>query len=379
MRLKAVLSLAAAVLAAPAFAQSAATPAPPSIAATSFVLIDHQTGDVLASREPDLLLPPASITKVMTLYIAFDELSKGHATLDDQVLISEKAWRAQGSRSFIEVGNRVRLEDLLHGIIVQSGNDASIAVAEHIAGDESVFAQLMNKHAARLGMLNTHYTNSSGLPDDAMLTSARDIALLSQALIRDFPDFYAWFKEREFVFNGIRQPNRNRLLFEDSSVDGIKTGHTEAAGYCLAASAIRDGRRLISVVMGTNSTSARTQASRALLEYGFRFFDTAQLLGPAKPVANARVYGGALNEVPVGTVEPLAITLGRDGAQRIETASTLNSPLKAPLAMGQVVGEVTVSLDGETLRTAPLVALTDVERGSLWKRFVDWIRLLIAG
>lgn len=379
MRLKAVLSLAAAVLAAPAFAQTVATPAPPSIAAASFVLIDHQTGDVLAARDPDLRLPPASITKVMTLYIAFDEISKGHSSLDDQVLISEKAWRAQGSRSFIEVGNRVRLEDLLHGIIVQSGNDASIAVAEHIAGDESVFAQLMNKHAARLGMANTHYTNASGLPDDAMMTSAHDIALLSQALIRDFPDFYAWFKEREFVYNGIRQPNRNRLLFEDSTVDGIKTGHTEAAGYCLAASAIRDGRRLISVVMGTDSTRARTQASKALLEYGFRFFDTAQLLGPTKPVTHARVYGGALNEVPVGTLEPLAITLGRDGAQRIETASTLNAPLKAPLAVGQVVGEVTVSLDGETLRSAPLVALSEVERGSLWKRFIDWIRLLIAG
>ena len=378
MRLKAVLSLAAAVLAAPAFAQAVATPAPPSIAAASFVLIDHQTGDVLAARDPDLRLPPASITKVMTLYIAFDEISKGHSSLDDQVLISEKAWRAQGSRSFIEVGNRVRLEDLLHGIIVQSGNDASIAVAEHIAGDESVFAQLMNKHAARLGMANTHYTNASGLPD-AMMTSAHDIALMSQALIRDFPDFYAWFKEREFVYNGIRQPNRNRLLFEDSTVDGIKTGHTEAAGYCLAASAIRDGRRLISVVMGTDSTRARTQASKALLEYGFRFFDTAQLLGPTKPVTHARVYGGALNEVPVGTLEPLAITLGRDGAQRIETASTVNAPLKAPLAVGQVVGEVTVSLDGETLRSAPLVALSEVERGSLWKRFIDWIRLLIAG
>lgn len=378
MRLNVVLGWVALLMAAPTAAQ-VTTPAPPTIPATSYVLMDHQTGDILASREPDLRLPPASITKVMTLYIAFDEITKGHTSLDDQVLISEKAWRAQGSRSFIEVGNRVRLEDLLHGIIVQSGNDASIAVAEHIAGDESVFAQLMNKHAARIGMVNTHFTNSSGLPDDAMLTSVRDIALMSQALIRDFPDFYAWFKEREFVFNDIRQPNRNRLLFEDASVYGIKTGHTEAAGYCLAASAIRDGRRLISVVMGTNSTSARTQASRALLEYGFRFFDTAQLLGPAKPVTQARVYGGAADEVSAGTLEPLAITLGRDGAERVETTFTLKSPLKAPLSVGQEIGEVTVSLDGEVLRTTSLVALVDVERGSLWKRFIDWIRLLIAG
>lgn len=378
MRLNVVLGWVALLMAAPTAAQ-VTTPAPPTIPATSYVLMDHQTGDILASREPDLRLPPASITKVMTLYIAFDEITKGHTSLDDEVLISEKAWRAQGSRSFIEVGNRVRLEDLLHGIIVQSGNDASIAVAEHIAGDESVFAQLMNKHAARIGMVNTHFTNSSGLPDDAMLTSVRDIALMSQALIRDFPDFYAWFKEREFVFNDIRQPNRNRLLFEDASVDGIKTGHTEAAGYCLAASAIRDGRRLISVVMGTNSTNARTQASRALLEYGFRFFDTAQLLGPAKPVTQARVYGGAADEVSVGTLEPLAITLGRDGAERVENTFTLKSPLKAPLSIGQEIGEVTISLDGEVLRTAPLVALVDVERGSLWKRFIDWIRLLIAG
>lgn len=377
MTLKAAFSLAAILLASPLLANT--VPAPPTIAGTSYVLMDFHTGDVLASHQPDLLVPPASIAKVLALYVAFDELSKGNSSLSDEVLISEKAWRAQGSRSFIEVGNRIPLEVLLHGIIVQSGNDASIAVAEHIAGDESVFAQLMNKHAARLGMLNSNFTNSSGLPDDAMLSTARDIALLSQALIKDFPDYYAWFKDREYVYNNIRQINRNRLLFEDSSVDGIKTGHTNAAGYCLAASAIRDGRRLITVVMGTNSTQARTQASRALLEYGFRFFDTAQLLGPSRPVTNARLYGGVVDEVSVGTVEPLSITLGRNATQQLETNFTLMSPLKAPLEAGQVVGEVTVSLGSEVLRTAPLVSLVAVERGSLWKRFIDWLRLLITG
>ncbi len=378
MTLKAAFSLAAILLVTPALANTT-VPAPPTIAGTSYLLMDYQTGDVLASSQPDLPVPPASIAKVMALYVAFDEIAKGNISLTDEVLISEKAWRSQGSRSFIEVGNRIPLEVLLHGIIIQSGNDASIAVAEHIAGDESVFAQLMNKHAARLGMTNSYFTNSSGLPDDAMLSTARDIAIMSQALIRDFPDFYAWFKDREYVYNNIRQINRNRLLFEDSSVDGIKTGHTNAAGYCLAASAIRDGRRLITVVMGTNSMQARTQASRALLEYGFRFFDTAQLLGPARPVTSARLYGGVVDEVSVGTVEPLSITLGRNATQQLETNYTLVTPLKAPLEAGQVVGEVAISLGGEVLRTAPLVALEAVERGSLWKRFIDWLRLLISG
>jgi serine-type D-Ala-D-Ala carboxypeptidase (penicillin-binding protein 5/6) len=351
------------------------SPKPPSIEASSYILLDHQTGDVLAEQNPDAPLPPASIVKVMTLYVAFDEISKGHISLDDEVLISEKAWRATGSRSFVEVGSRVRLEDLLHGIVIQSGNDASVAVAEHIAGDESVFAQLMNTHAARIGMEDAHFTNASGLPHPEMVASARDIALLSQALIRDFPEFYTWFGEKEFVYNDIRQPNRNRLLFQDSSVDGIKTGHTNAAGYCLAASAIRDGRRLISVVMGTDSPAARTRASRALLEFGFRFFDTAQLFGSAEPVVTERVYGGAQDQVALSSAGVIALTLPRDARSRVTTDFTVNTPLKAPLMAGDVVGEIVVSLDDNELRREPLVVQQDVPKGSLWKRLLDWLRL----
>lgn len=356
------------------FAAQANIPAPPTLAASSYVLMDYHTGQVLASHNPHEPVKPASIVKVMTAYIAFDELRNGHISLDDQVLISERAWRAPGSRSFVEVGRRVRLEDLLHGIIIQSGNDASIALAEHIAGDESVFAQLMNKHAQRLGMTNTHFTNSSGLPDPEMKSTAYDIALLSQALIRDFPDLYPWFKDKEFVYNNIRQPNRNRLLFEDPTVDGIKTGHTNAAGYCLAASAIRDGRRLITVVMGTASPRVRTQASRALLEYGYRFFDTAQLLGPERPVATVRAWRGASENLRVGTLEPLALTLPRDAANRLQIRHELAQAPVAPLARGQALGTVSVQLDGEVLETAPLVALDDIPAGSLWQRASDALR-----
>lgn len=361
-------------LLAAAQAAQANIPAPPTLAASSYVLMDYHTGQVLASHNPHEPVKPASIVKVMTAYIAFDELKNGHISLDDQVLISERAWRAPGSRSFLEVGRRVRLEDLLHGIIIQSGNDASIALAEHIAGDESVFAQLMNKHAQRLGMTNTHFTNSSGLPDPEMKSTAYDIALLSQALIRDFPDLYPWFKEKEFVYNNIRQPNRNRLLFEDPTVDGIKTGHTNAAGYCLAASAIRDGRRLITVVMGTASPSVRTQASRALLEYGYRFFDTAQLLGPERPAATVRAWRGAIENLRVGTLQPLAISLPRDATNRVQIRHELSQAPVAPLARGQTLGTVSVQLDGEVLKTAPLVALDDIPAGSLWQRVSDALR-----
>ncbi|ULQ46765.1 D-alanyl-D-alanine carboxypeptidase [Flagellatimonas centrodinii] len=362
----------------PALAAAASVPEPPDIEASSYVLMDFHSGQVLATRNGRTAVEPASITKVMTVYVAFDELKAGHIALDDEVLISERAWRSEGSRSFVEVGKRVRLEDLLHGIIIQSGNDASIALAEHIAGDESVFAQLMNKHAKRLGMKDTHFTNASGLPDPDLLTTAHDIALLSQALIRDFPDLYPWFKDTEFVYNGIRQRNRNLLLYEDRTVDGIKTGHTNAAGYCLAASAIRDDRRLITVVMGTESPRARTRASRALLEYGYRFFETAQLFGADQPVDTLRIYKGASEQLKVGVTAPIALSLPRDAGSRLQVSHTVEGPLEAPVQVGQRVGTVTVTLDGETLRSQPMVALETIAEGSLWQRAADTVRLWLA-
>ncbi|HEY0975751.1 MAG TPA: D-alanyl-D-alanine carboxypeptidase family protein [Solimonas sp.] len=363
------------------FASLASVPAPPDVAARSYVLFDFHSGQVLAEREAHMRAEPASITKVMTDYIAFDELQSGRIKADDAVLISEKAWRAPGSRTFVEVGTRVRLEDLIRGSIIQSGNDATIAIAEHIAGDEAVFAQLMNKHAQRLGMKNTSYSNATGLPDPGLYTTAYDIALLGQALIRDFPDRYPLFKEREFSFGTrgtIRQGNRNLLLDLDPSADGIKTGHTESAGYCLVGSSIRDGRRLIAVVMGTSGTRERAQATKALLDYGFRFFETTQLFGPTQPVQTATVWKGAIRELPVGTLEPVAFSLPRGEGQQLQVAAQLDPLLIAPIQKGQTVGSVTVTAANQNARTIPLVALEDVPAGSWWRRLIDTIRLWFA-
>ena len=362
-------------------AVAAPLPAPPEVAARSYVLLDFQSGQILAEKDANLRAEPASITKVMTDYIAFEELERGRIKLDDAVLISEKAWRTEGSRTFVEVGQRVRLEDLIRGSIIQSGNDATVAIAEHIAGDEAVFAQLMNQHAKRLGMANTNYTNATGLPDPELYTTAYDIALLSQALIRDFPDRYPLFSEREFAFGTrgeIRQGNRNLLLDLDPTADGIKTGHTNSAGYCLAGSAVRDGRRLIAVVMGTAGTRERAQATKALLDYGFRFFETAELFGADKPVQIARVWKGAVSQLNVGTLEPIAFSLPRGAGQALEVTAQVDPLLIAPIAKGQTVGSVTVASEGKTLRTLPLVALEELPQGSWWRRLIDTIRLWFA-
>ncbi|HEX4896645.1 MAG TPA: D-alanyl-D-alanine carboxypeptidase family protein [Solimonas sp.] len=365
----------------PLSAVAGLVPQPPDVEARSYVVVDFQSGQILAERDAHMRSEPASITKVMTDYIAFDELKKGNIKIDDPVLISEKAWRTEGSRTFVEVGQRVRLEDLIRGSIIQSGNDATVAIAEHIAGDESVFVQLMNNHAQRLGMKNTRYSNATGLPHPDLYTTAYDIALLSQALIRDFPDRYPIFSEREFTFGHrgeIRQGNRNLLLDLDPSADGIKTGHTESAGYCLAASSIRDGRRLIAVVMGTAGMRERAQAAKALLDYGFRFFETTQLFGPQRPVQNTRVWKGSVSELPVGTLEPVAFSLPRGAGASLRSQVQLDPLLVAPIARGQAVGTLTVSVEGKTLRTLPLVALQDVPAGSWWRRLIDSLRLWFA-
>lgn len=360
------------------FSATAQVPSPPEIAASSYVLYDFASQQVLADVNSMQRVEPASITKIMTAYVAFDELARGHIGLDDQVLISEKAWRTEGSRTFVEVGKHVRFEDLLMGSIVQSGNDATVAIAEHIAGDEAVFAQLMNKHAAQLGMKGTHYVNATGLPHPEHYTTAYDVALLSDALIRKFPDDYKRFSVREFTFGHrgeIRQPNRNLLLDMEPGADGIKTGHTEAAGFCLAASSVRDGRRLITVVMGTSGMRARATASKALLDYGFRFYENVALFGADKPVSRIRVWKGEVSELPVGVAETVALSLPRGTADRLNIEPVIDVQAIAPIAAGQTLGSVTLSVDGKTLRTIPLTALQPVAEGSLLTQAIDTVRL----
>lgn len=350
-------------------------PTAPQLAATSYLLIDANSGAVLVEHNPDVRLPPASLTKMMTSYIARLEIQRGQLKEDDLVLVSEKAWRKGGSKMFIEVGNQVRVIDLLRGIIIQSGNDASIAIAEHIAGSEEAFADLMNSHAERLGMSNTHFLNSTGWPAEGHLTSSRDMATLARATIRDDPEYYKIYKEREFVWNGIRQPNRNLMLWRDPSVDGLKTGHTEEAGYCLVASAERDGMRLISVVMGTSSEAARAAETQKLLTWGFRFFETRTFYQPGQVLSNARVWAGADSTVEVGLTDGLIVTLPKGTLDKLEASITMNTAIKAPIAAGDVLGQVEVRDGDNVVHSAPVVALADVEEAGIFGRLWDSIRL----
>ncbi len=354
-------------------------PPAPTVAASSYLLIDADSGKVLTEHNADTPLPPASLTKMMTSYIASMEILKGQLREEDEVLVSEKAWRMGGSKMFIEVGNRVRVIDLLRGVIIQSGNDASVALAEHIAGSEESFADLMNSHARRLGMNNTHFENATGLPGENHVSSARDMAIMAKAIIEDDPQHYAIYKEKEFVWNGIRQPNRNLMLWRDNTVDGLKTGHTDEAGYCLVASAKRDGMRLISVVMGTASEQARAAETQKLLTWGFRFFETRHFYEPDQVVSTARVWAGAQNQVGVGLAEGLVLTLPKGQADKLEATVTLDSTIKAPIARGDVLGQVEVKLGEEVVHTGPLVALADVESAGLFGRLWDSIRLFFYG
>jgi D-alanyl-D-alanine carboxypeptidase (penicillin-binding protein 5/6) len=361
------------------FSALADIPAPPTLASKSYALLDYQTGDLIADFNADARVEPASITKVMTVYIAFDEIKKGRVHLDDDVPISQKAWHegidSSESRMFIEVGQKVKLSDLLRGIIIQSGNDAAVAVAEYLGGTEDVFAQMMNQKAQELGMKNSHFMDASGMPNPEHYTTAHDITILARALIQNFPDFYKIFAEREFTFHNIKQYNRNGLLDKDPTVDGIKTGHTEAAGYCLLSSAVRNNRRLIAAVMGTPSWNYREQANQSLLSWGFRFYETDELLGPASPVASVRVWKGAETQLPVGTLQPIELALPQGSKDQLKIVQTLKTPVVAPIAQGTPIGQAQVQLGGKTLRTVDLVALKPIEKGSLWTRIIDQIRL----
>ena len=359
---------------------TAQTPPAPSLAANAWLLLDHNTGQVLTAHNPDERIEPASLTKLMTAYVTFAALQAGTISLEQEVPVSENAWKMIGSRMFIEPRKPVTVEQLLRGMIIQSGNDACVALAELIAGSEEAFAHLMNREAQRLGMRNTNFTNSSGLPDDQLYTTANDLALLASALIRDFPEFYTLYSEREYTYNDITQPNRNRLLWLDPTVDGMKTGYTRAAGYCLVSSALRGPRRLISIVLGSESEAIRAQESLKLLNYGFQFFDTVRLYAAGQELSQFRVWKGKVNEVPVGFTEDFVISLPKDQSQRVEAALTSNQPVMAPIHQGQPIGMLVLSLDGRLLGEYPVVALADVEVagffGRLWDALVLWIKSL---
>lgn len=353
------------------------TPQAPAFDASSYILMDYHSGQIIAERTPDERVDPASITKLMTAYITFSELAAGNITEDDLVTVSKKAWKAIGSRMFVEVGTQVRIGDLLRGMIIQSGNDASIALAEHLAGGEDSFAGWMNQHAQRMGLANTHYMNATGLSGPEHYSSARDIALLARALITEFPEHYALYSQKEFSYGGISQANRNKLLWRDATVDGMKTGYTEAAGYCLVSSAQREGMRLISVVLGTPSGSARIRSSEALLNYGFRFFETLEVGGDGEKLAQARIWKAGEAEVPLGTVGPLYVTIPRGQQKNLELKPVFDTRLVAPVTAGEPLGEMQLLLRGETIRSVPLVALKDMPLGSLWQRLRDEIWLLV--
>lgn len=354
-------------------------PAAPQLAASSWILMDANSGRILAEHNSDERLAPASLTKLMTAYLVERELDRGTIKLDDLVNVSENAWRTGGSKMFIEVGNQIPVEELLHGIIIVSGNDSSVAMAEHLAGGEAPFADLMNQHAARLGMENTHFENATGLPSDNHYSTAHDLARLSRHIINDYPEHYAIYSQRHFSYGGIDQPNRNRLLWRDPSVDGLKTGWTDAAGYCLVSSAERDGMRLISVVMGTDSDEARAQEAQKLLSYGFRFYETMKLYERGAVLETPRVWGGDINELRVGVNEEVYMTLPRNRSEELRARLNLNADLQAPIAVGDNVGTLEVYLGEEMVGERPLVALEGVEEGGLFKRLFDQVQRFFSG
>jgi D-alanyl-D-alanine carboxypeptidase (penicillin-binding protein 5/6) len=351
-------------------------PAPPQIAAKNYLLIDFDSGRILAEKDADVQIEPASITKLMTAYVIYNELQTGRMEMGEQVTISEKAWRMGGSRMYLEVGSKVTVESLMKGLIIQSGNDASVALAEHVAGTESAFVDLMNQHAARLGMTNTFYKNSTGWPDAEHVTTARDIATLSRALIAEFPEHYEWYAEKVFTYNNIKQYNRNKLLWRDSSVDGLKTGHTESAGYCLVASAKRSDMRLISVVLGTTSEKSRAEVSQSLLNYGFRFYKTHKLYAAGEILNHSRVWKGATDEIALGLSNDLHITIPRGSYKQLNALMDVDANIEAPLNKGEQLGVVRITLNEEKLSAVPLVALQRVEEGNLFQIAKDYIMQL---
>lgn len=357
------------------FAQTPIIPAPPIIGAKSYLIIDATTNYEVGSLEPNLKLPPASITKLMTAYVTFQAIKNNQISLNDLVTISEKAWRMEGSRMFIEVGKKVSVEDLLMGMIVQSGNDASIALAEHVASSEFLFVDLMNQSAAQLNMTSTSFQNATGLPDQDHYSTAYDLSLLAKAIINEFPDYYKWYSTKEFTYNNITQKNRNALLWRDPSVDGIKTGSTNEAGYCLISSAERNGMRLISVVMGTATPKARINGSQAMLNYGFRFFETKKVFAAAEEIINTKTWKTESESLSLGLSNDLKLTLPRGSFDNLDIDNNVPMQIIGPINKGQTIGEVSVKLGERTLAVEPLVALDNNPNGTLWQRLRDTIQL----
>jgi len=353
------------------------TPPAPAIAASAYFLEDFHTGKILAESNADVRLAPASLTKIMTAYVIFRELSNGHLHLDDIVTISEKAWNTSGSRMFLEIGNQVKVEDLLHGVIIQSGNDASVALAEHVAADEETFADMMNQHAARLGMNNSHFRNSNGLPTPDHYTTARDLAILTTAVIKEFPEYYRWFSQKEFTFNKITQQNRNKLLSRDESVDGVKTGFTDDAGYCLVASALREDMRLISVVMGTKSAIARANENQTLINYGFRFYESHRMYEGNKPLNEPRIWKGSSKTIALGLTEDLYATIPRRPYSDLKTVINTDTKIMAPIAEHTKLGSVKVTLKDVLIIEKDLVALQEVEKGNIFNNLIDSVLLML--
>ena len=350
-------------------------PAPPVIGAKSYMLVDSNSGFELASLAPDRKLAPASLTKLMSAYTVFRAIDEGELYLDEAVTVSETAWRMPGSRMFIEVGSRISVRDLILGMLVQSGNDASVALAEHVAGSEAIFAGVMNRYADELGMDSSHFVNATGLPAADHYSTARDLAVLARAIIDEFPEYYDWYSVREYTWNDISQRNRNRLLWSDAGVDGMKTGHTDAAGYCLVSSAQRDGMRIVSVVLGMATPRSRNEGTQALLDYGFRFFETRLLFRAGETVAEARVWKAADEFTPLGLSEDLYITVPRGSYDGLKSVLQMPAILLAPVAEGQPLAELQVSLDGAELINQPLQALSGNPAGSIWQRTRDGVML----
>ena len=357
-------------------------PKAPKLNLSSYILIEASTNTVIAEFNSDNQIAPASMTKVMSGYVIADQIANGSISLDDKVLISEKAWKTGGSKMFIEAGKRVSVKDLLSGIIIQSGNDATIAMAEYVAGSEEGFVDFMNAYASEMGLTNSLFQNSTGFSDPNHFTSAKDLAKLTQALINNFPDHYATYKEKEFTFSGIRQLNRNKLLWRDDSVDGVKTGHTDSAGFCLISSAQRNDMRLIAVVAGSESENERLTASQRLLEYGFRFYATQKLVSQEIKVTTAKVWGGKTNEVALGSKKDIYLTLPRSEFKNIKANYQFNNNLQAPIEVGQMIGSIEFTSNDRVVLSAPLVAIETVEAkgffGMLWSRLVYWITNLFS-
>lgn len=353
-----------------------AVPPPPAIEAQAWLLVDNQSGRVLAENKADERVEPASLTKLMTAYLVFSALRDGHLSLEQALPVSERAWRAEGSRMFLDPRRKATVDEMLHGMIVQSGNDASIALAEAVAGNETDFATRMNVQADRLGMKSTHFVNATGLPHQEHFTTARDLYRLVRGLIREFPQYYKLYSLKEYTYNKITQPNRNRLLWSDPNVDGVKTGHTDSAGYCLIASATREQRRLISVVLGARSDVSRARESQRLLNYGFQYFETVRLFAASQPVTKLRIYRGTESELKAGFLGDLSITVPRGQADRVKAQIVTQQPMLAPVSKGQEIGTLRLTLDGKPLGDYPLRALHPVPTAGLLGRLWDGLLLM---